>query len=39
MTRNMGMRTFHALAYDIHMGILLECVFSVRSLNVHLSGE
>ena len=24
---------------DIHVGILLECVFSVQSLHVHLGGE
>ena len=34
MTRNMGMMT-----YDIHVDILLGCVFSVRPLHVHLGGE
>ena len=33
MTRDMGMMT-----YDIHVDILLGCVFDVRPLHVHLDG-
>ena len=34
MTRDMGMMT-----YDIHVDILLGCVFDMRRLHVHLDGE
>ena len=27
------------MTYDIHVDILLECVFVVRPLHVHLGGE
>ena len=27
------------MTYDIHVDILLECVFAVRPLHVHLGGE
>ena len=27
------------MTYDIHVDILLRCVFSVRPLHVHLGGE
>ena len=28
-----------SMTYDIHVDILLRCVFDVRSLHVHLDGE
>ena len=34
-----GYDDISCMTYDIHVDILLGCVFDVRSLHVHLDGE